>query len=221
MRGRSLFHLLLTPSVLSTVSVIVVAAVLLSASDIYYFAHDSLIYDYLFGPHGQITILEEGASGISAVFAALFSQPLGYDVLVFLGALIVGFMMYAILQVSSRGFFIVISTLLNVSLAQATGTKRALEIEIGSRIGFRLTTIVLWFLYWQLSLKIILPFCVLTSRVGTASLDTVSGWLYCLLSYALLVLALHLHVIFIRLFTLRPRLFGGRDVMLAILENRH
>jgi hypothetical protein len=129
MRGRSLFRLLLTPSVLSSVSVIVVAAVLLSASDVYYFAHDSLIYDYLFGPHGQITILEEGASGVSAIFAALFSQPLGYDVLVFLGALIVGFMMYIILQVSSRGFLIVISTLLNVSLAKAT-TKKALEMNL-------------------------------------------------------------------------------------------
>lgn len=219
MRGRSLFRLLLTPSVLSAVSTIVVAAVLLSIGNFYYLVHDSLLHNYLFGPHGQITNLEDNVSSMSTVLAASFPQPLGYILLVFLGALVVGFLVYFILQISSQGLFVIVSTLLDISLAKATGTKKALEFEIGLRIGFRLLALVLWFLYLQFSLLVVLPFCLLAGRVGAASLDTVSGWFYCLLSYLLLVLALHLHIIFMRLFTLRPRLFGGRDIMLAMLED--
>jgi len=220
MHQQHLLRLLFIPSVMSAVTVIVVAAALLITANVSYFLHDSLIYEYLFSPHGQVSILQDSTSTLGAVFDTVSAQPLTYNIVVLVGALIVGFLVYGVLQVMSHGLASVVSTLLNFRFARSTDTKIKMELELGSRIGIRIATAIIWVFYWLFSAKFILPFCVLAGRVGVGELDTAEGWFYCLLSYVLLVLSLHLHIILIRLFALRPRIFGGNDVMIAILEDR-
>jgi hypothetical protein len=56
---------------------------------------------------------------------------------------------------------------------------------------------------------------LLASKIRLQDFFINYGWVDSLVAVIVLALTLHLHIVFMRFVTLRPRLFGGTDELLA------
>ena len=72
----------------------------------------------------------------------------------------------------------------------------------------RLVTIFVWFVFWALFVKAIVPF-VLSKAVVAAAETSPSSLISFLIAFGVLVVSLHAHTVFIRLIALRARLFSN------------
>lgn len=203
MYQRRLALLLFTPSILSGAGIIFLAA-LLNAYGAWTFIHNNqLFYGFFSGAYGIQTYLWETSYGLSAWSKTFLSSSLAYYVLVAGVAVIAGLAVFALLQVlgvvQKEG-----------KLLSATQGNRTYHHEVLSRLGLRAVSIIGWTLFTAFFVSTLLPFVSLLNEMGVDAINNgEGGWLYCAASLALLILALHIHVIFARLVALRPRLFGG------------
>ncbi len=166
--------------------------------------HNPFLYDYLFGQYGVTSILNQSNSLLDP---AIFEQAYTYYIALALIAVLTGIAVYIVLQSFSRGVEDAREALSEIE--EAGSSRRSVEAEIGVRWAVRTASIVLWAVYLVFFTNALLPFCLLTTRQGTAALNQANGWAFELLGFMLLWLGLHQHVIFARLTLLRPRIFGG------------
>lgn len=196
------------PSLFSLTATLIVAGIVFGFISWTVVAQSPFFHEYFYGQYGVSTILNKTPDVLQAFKMTFFAQPASYNVTVLAVAAGIGLAVYIVLQLFSRAAADFSSTWRSVQ--QASGeSKKTLEQEIELRLGFRIAMGVLWFFYLLLFIKLLFPFTVLIERFGINALPDLSGWLYGLLGFALLVTSLHVHVIFMRLIVLRPRVFGG------------
>jgi hypothetical protein len=191
--------LVLKPSVFSVIVSLLLGTVMLGVANWSYIIDSLPFYDYFFGPEGLVTALQNSEEGSQAVTSTLFSQSLINNILTLLAALGVGLVVFIILEIVRR-----VRTP-DVPISPREAHRKAIV---------RVTVGILWLIYLQLTIKVLLPFCLLAAQVGIKALWQPKGFLYIVFGLALFCLCLHVHVICARLMLLRLRVFGGTATLL-------
>jgi len=75
-------------------------------------------------------------------------------------------------------------------------------------LAVRLMVVLLWVLYLQVFLKVFVPYVLAAAHVAATNLSSLGGAGYGLLALATGVLALHIHIVLLRLLLLKVRIFG-------------
>lgn len=214
MSQRRLLQLLLQPSLFSGTVIFILTCAVLGSSAWAYISSQQLFYDYLFGPYGLETYLWQHAAHATSVRDAFLASPIAYYIIVTLVATAIGFAVYVVLQ------------LLGV-LSQAAHTygqtRNRLHAVVSSRPLVRILGLLGWAAFGAFFFSTLLPFSLLSVQQGSERIrlhDISHGALYCLLAVGVLAWSLHLHVIFMRLVWLRPRVFGGDNEIEAALARR-
>jgi uncharacterized oligopeptide transporter (OPT) family protein len=162
-----------------------------------------------------VTALEE-SSGSASAFREALTQPSVSRNLAILGVSVLAIVaLFVIVRIILR-MLSGISMTFKEFQAVESPQKSAVEHELGKRMGIRLLVLVVWTAYTFVSVKVILPFCILASEVGLDQRkDTLDAVGYVLFASAVLFATLHVHVILARLFLLRPRVFGSDAAVLV------
>jgi NADH:ubiquinone oxidoreductase subunit 3 (subunit A) len=203
--------LLLRPSVLSACLSLLAGVIILGVANGSDVLKTFFFYDYFFGSDGLVTQLQP-RSGDESVIDAFFGSSLTFNVIIIGVALLLGIGTYALLALWGRAG----STTTMQELRAADGVSRsAMRMEFQRRLKIRLIVGIIWFIYFQISIKVLLPFCILASQVGIKALWDASGILYIVFALVLFATAVHVHVILLRLFALKPRVFGSKEAMLT------
>lgn len=206
-------RLLLLPSLFSSAVILLIVASVLGYNAWLYISEKKIFYDYLFGTHGLQTYLWVQSQQASAWSTVFLRSPLAYYVLVSAAATAAGLAVYVLLQwlgLIWRGG----GTFLR-ELRTPGSQHKNLVTEMLGRLGIRVVSLIGWAVYGAFFLSTLLPFTFVLYRL---SIDHIHAggqlwWAGCFIVALLFVLALHMHVVFLRLVFLRPRLFGGDQVI--------
>lgn len=209
--------LLLRPSSLGLILTLLLSSLFLGAVNWAFIANNALVSDYFLGRYGLVTTLQESPQGFSGLLHDVLGRPTARDALSFGFVFVLGVVVYSMLTIFSLAVNSTAGTW--SAWRKAGGIRRQVRSEITQRFGFRLAVFLLWLVYSWVFLKLLLPFSVSTSRFGIATVEALSGWLNIAIGLVVLFAALHVHVIFARLFALRPRLVHAADAMLE--DERH
>ncbi|HSX31875.1 MAG TPA: hypothetical protein VLF43_01315 [Candidatus Saccharimonadales bacterium] len=213
MNLRSLTRLLLTPSITSGVLTVAIALGVLGYSGWLYISDNQIFYDYLFGAYGLKTFVWQNSLGFSIWSQNFLSSPLAYYLLVGGAAITVGVAVFTVLQTTS-GFVRGTAELIDQAQFKGPSQRSALR-ELVSRLVLRTTALIGWAVYMAFFVSMLVPFSIVLNQMGIDRIR--NGAFYGILAtigaFAVLVLALHLHTVFLRLTALRPRLFGGDDAI--------
>lgn len=185
-------YLVLNPSLFSITMSFFVGVAVLSAANWSYVLHDILLYDYFFGPDGVMTAMLR-SDGDNTLIKSVFSQSFLNNTIVIFASLAVGVVFYLLLE----------------GIRHLRNPLPPLpHHEARQRATARLAIAVVWVVFIELSIKVILPFCVLATQVGIKSLWGFKG--FCLLLFGMLIFMAcwHVHTVLLRLFLLRVRVFG-------------
>jgi len=144
---------------------------------------------------------------------AAFNSNLSYNIAVICFALLFGLAIYAVVESIRHMMAEARATLTEVAYADRV-SKGSIERTLGLRIGLRAVSAFIWLGYTIFFFEAILPFCASFILKGTEHTPILSS-VRNLLAFVLLLLATHMHVLFIRLLVLRPRLFGSSDIYLS------
>ncbi len=220
MQQLRLLKLLLKPSWLSTLMAITLTTVVLGIGNWLYVTRNTFVSEYLFGDFGLVTSLQKSQGNLGQVVIDLFDKPFSYNVIVLLIAVVCGALVYIALESVTRSVDNVQETWEEIHYASGS-TRKLVEIELGMRWFIRIAALVSWIVYWILWLSIIIPFCLLASRLLLTDASTLAAWAYGGLGVVVCVASFQLHVVFIRLILLRPRVFGGRRAIELETYDQH
>jgi len=98
---------------------------------------------------------------------------------------------------------------LHSELGYVNANRHGLLMGAAKHLLLRLTVLMIWIAYIIFFMNHILPYCVASALAGTNDIGNLHGGLYILLSIAIMTLAIHLNIIFLRLLLLRPRVFSS------------
>lgn len=218
MKQLRLLGLLFTPSLSSALLAFVVAAMIIGVADWSFIQHQHLFYDSLFGRYGLVTALERAPDTFTAFKSTLFKSPLTYNLAVVVIAAMVGAIVYTLLEGFRHTLEGTSNAITEIELATPT-TRKVVEEEIIVRLFLRVTSLALWYFYWILFIGVMIPYCIMFSRTGVEQISgtDISGVGFVALGLVILMIGVHVHIVFARLSMLRPRLFGGHDVIATIL----
>lgn len=203
-----LLRLLLLPSTLSFFASLLITVALLLLINRSYVTHSELLYGYFFGKQGAVTALQSSSSTGSALSHILFGSSYTYYVLVLIIAVVVGALVYLTLGIFDR-------VKGNLSTAwwglhdDNQAFAKAMRTEVRTQAGVRITSFIIWIIFWTFSLKVVLPFCMLSFRTGVSQQIGWNASGEVALAIGVLWLCVHVHVVLLRCMTLRLRVFGG------------
>ena len=200
--NKYLILLLVKPSLTSLLLTVAVGIGLLGMANWAFITSNPFLYEFFFGKGGVVTAFES-----SPGFQAAETPSLIYFVGVSIAAIVGGGILFVILRALHTLFRKLSSSHQETRLEQYR--HHVLNQELGGRIAFRAGVFVVWVGYTALFLQFFLPFAILMSRIGAEQLDTPEGWIRNIWAFVIIFVCLHLHVIFARLFVMRPRLIGG------------
>lgn len=198
------------PSLASAVSVIIFGGVVLTAATFYYLSGSGLIYNFLFGNNSSVELQSQSRSTIVSFSNTVFGNPTLNKILYFAFWMLIGLLVYFLLYIVIKGTSSAVEEIEESKYTNAS--TKELTNQIIYRLLIRVVLIVSWIIYWILFIKSVLPFCVTATRVGAANLPSWNGISYMLLAGLLFALSLHVHIIFMRLISLRVRLLNSSDV---------
>lgn len=215
MRQRYLTKLLLSPSLSSGTLVLSVTGFLIGYSAWAYIRSSMQFYDLLTGPYGLNTYFWQQSAQATAAKHVFLGSPIAYYVLVGVAAIIVGLIVYTVLQ--SISLFISSMQQIWLQLEQLGPTRRAILRTLVLRLALRIVSLVGWAIFGAFFFSTFLPSVLILNQAGVARVlaGSLFGWFECLVAGLSLLVAFHLHTLFARLVFLRPRLFYGDE---AIIE---
>jgi hypothetical protein len=197
---------LLQPSVFSLICTGLFALATLLASSWSYFKTQSFFTTYFSGDYGLHTLVTDVNSTIGRTINAIIS----YNIIVVGFALLIGLIVFAILQSVHHMHEEVSDTIEDIKYAD-NKTKQTLEKGLELRIGLRGVTALAWLAYSLFFFNALVPLC--TTLVAKHASHPLGGPISNLIAFGILLVATHFHVIFARLMVLRPRLFGVDDLV--------
>jgi hypothetical protein len=195
---------LLTPSPLSFILSCLCAALVVVGISWASLQSQSFLSPYLSGEYGFTSILH----GLNVMLGTAFNSDLSYNIAVICFAALFGLGVYTTIA-SMRHIVNEAHVTLDEMEYADKRNKGAIGKSLGLRLGLRCVSGVVWLGYAIIFFNGILPFC--SSLISTGSTQLIS--LRSLAAFGLLFLAVHVHIIFVRLIALRPRLFGAYDVI--------
>ena len=220
MNQLRLLKLLLLPSLLSWLVSGTLALLVLGVANWVYFARSPSLYGFFFGPTGFVTVLQNTPNNLAAMAETVFNAPWAYQAVIMVIAILAGLLVYILLEGFDHAVLGAADVLQDIQYSDPQG-KRAVEREVSARLAVRSISLVGWVAYWLLFVQVLVPFCILTTRITIDELSSWTGWAKIILGAGLLLVGIHLHTVFARLVTLRPRLFGGRAVLEVEMEQEH
>lgn len=209
----SLAHLLLLPSVLSGVTTVLLVLIFGAASTWAYVSHSQLFYDQLFGPFGAVTSLLQAPDFFAVFRATIINNPLTYNTIIIVAAVVVGLLVYQLLEGLGRAAKG--TSVMWYGFQTQTNDAQQIAKETLTKLVIRVVSFVCWVLYMLFFINILAPFCILLLQLGIDTLEA-SDWFgaaVCLAALLFLAVSVHLHVVFARLCLLRPRIFGGWELV--------
>lgn len=212
MRQFRLFLILLLPSVFSVSITMVLAGVWMALNGWSKITDSSFVKGYL----GNASLTDQAPASFTGFFHTLFSGQAAYFLLVIAAAAGVSVLVYLFLGGIESTLSGILSSVFNLQSLSGQ-PKHELVVELLVRTVFRTTTLIAWIVYSALFIKVVLPFSVLIMRNAFSDIGNFS-LAYIIPAYLLVCACLHAHVIFLRLFLLRPRVFGSSDIIAAGLE---
>lgn len=192
--------LLFSPSLLSLVVVVVLAFGILGVSNWSFFTYNGWVFDFFYGDHGVVTAIEHSSNALAALQQGISSSPILYSAGIALAAIGAAVVVFVGVRSLERG----VHALRTIEASSAAARREGLEHAV-VRIG----VIAVWAVYWLFFLNIALPYCLLLSRIGAEDIMSLQGIGLNIVALFGLIVALHLHVVLLRLLFLRPRLLGG------------
>lgn len=187
----------------------ILAVVLLAGANYSYLSGSSLVFDFLFGKGTPYDLIQSSKNTASVVNQTVLGNPLLNKILFFGFWMMIGLFVYAAISVLSQSITDTEDDVEQMKYMNARKTK--LQHDIYLRLAIRAGGVLAACIYGWIFISIIFPYCVLASRVGLDKLFHISGILYIVISYIVILLALHIVVIIARLIVLRPRVFGEWD----------
>lgn len=204
-----LFIMTLQPSWISNAVVIVGSLIILGQANWSYVTYNPEWYDLFYGQFGITTAFEGAPNVLRGWQEGVFMSPVIYGALVILAAFVAACILFFTIRIGTRVWHA-----LRLSLESERHEMRQRVMARGAILGA-------WTIYMFITISLLTPFCILLSRIGAEELSTPEGITQNLIAGGLLVLTLHGHVIFIRLFCLRPRLLNSQRLMTeAFLSKR-
>lgn len=186
-----------------------------------YINEGQLFYNYISGPYGLKTYVWQHSAQATSARDAFLASSFTYYVLVVVVAVAAGLVVYAALQMATGLFASLRGVWRQVGGSQQLRQPAAVTEQL-SRLGLRLLSLAGWGMYSLFFFSTLLPFVTLFDQTGMDAIRAwrLVGWLECLAAAATLVIALHIHVLFARLTSLRPRLFFGEQAVLEAEARR-
>lgn len=212
--------LLFLPSLLSRFTSVLLTLLVLGAANWIYVARSPQLYDFFFGKTGFVTVLQNTPNNFNDMLTTIFSASITYKATIVLLAILAGLLVYVLLEGFGHAVLGAADAWEDIQTADTRG-KKAVEREVSVRLAVRCISLVSWLIYWLLFFQVLVPFCILTTRMTATELFSWSGGVRAIFGTALLLLGIHLHTVFMRLILLRPRLFGGDEVMRLEIEQDH
>jgi hypothetical protein len=202
-----LFIRLITPSPLSFVISCFFAGLILLAASWTYLRTQHFFNTYLSGDYGFNSVFHQ----INLSLGKTFDSDLSYNIAVICFAVLVGLGVYAIAE-SVRHMIAEAHTVLEEVEYADQRNKTIIERSLSIRVGLRALSAFVWLSYTIFFFNGILPYCASFISKGTGDLVVLAS-IRNFLAFVLLLLATHMHVVFVRLIILRPRVFGGTDAI--------
>ncbi len=201
--------LLLKPSLLSGTITGLLTVTVISIVAWSYISSQGLFYELLFGRLGVATILLSVPNNVFVLKHTILDSSATYYFIVVVAATMVGVLVYALLQGVGR-----VNQEAKIVASELRTHDRRLKATVYydlTRLGVRLAGLAGWLIYTLIFANILWPFVVSLMQVGLININgkTAGGWLNIAAAIVLLGVSLHLHVTFVRLISLRIRLFGG------------
>jgi hypothetical protein len=197
------------PSIASGLITSLLAAVMLAAANFSFLLRSGLLYDAFFGKGTPYDLIESSRDYIAVTNQVILGNPAFNKFMFFAFWMMVGLMVYALL--STLGQTIAETEEKLKSLRYVHARKAQIEQDLILRLALRAIGIIIAVVFGWLFIRLIFPFCVIASQIGLSNLSRLSGWLYLVLGYGVLLLSLHALVIILRLIVLKPRLYGDWD----------
>lgn len=218
MQEQRLFWLLLKPSLSSGWVTLFGAGLIMASSGWLYLSHNAAFYDYFFGPNGVNTLLLRLPNTGVLLRTWLLGNTATYYIALVVTAVIAGLTVFAILQGVRR---LMQQSSFSWNLLRSHSSQASAEIHaLFVRLALRVLSCLGWSVYIVLSTAVLMPFALLLlqSGIDAISTDTLVGLLNIAECFVALLIFIHVHIVFLRLVLLRPRLFGTRDIELAELR---
>lgn len=158
------------------------SGLLLSISNSPRITHIGVMDRYFFGPEGLVASVNDGNTKIVQFVSGLVRNTAIGSVLVVLALIVIA---------------VVLQRFGNAWLAKFNKTQQWLWAAGG----------LILVVYAFFAIKYLMPFALLVAQTGVYSIYHTAGWLYLLLGYFMMTLALHWFVPFLRLASWHARLF--------------
>lgn len=210
MRKIDTVSIFVSPSIVSGSITLIGAAGLLLITNASFLQNGGFINTLLLGQtsdSGLIAIAEQTRFELSEL---TLGNPLLNKILFFLFWMMVGLVVYIIINTIGQTISMVTSTIEEQKYFHARKTQ--IQESFWLRSAVRLAAIIGLLFFYGLFISFIMPFSTLAAQAWLGGLQTVIGWFYGGLGFIVLVLALHVFAVLFRLIALRPRLFGGWGV---------
>ncbi|MGH7249945.1 MAG: hypothetical protein ACREGC_03140, partial [Minisyncoccia bacterium] len=205
------FIQVMLPSLASSLIIVGISLTGFAIATFYYLSGNGAIYNFLFGPDSSAELISQSRGSFDAITSTIFGNPLLNKILYFAFWMIVGLLVYFMLYVIIKGAATAAEDIEEAKYKNAQPNK--LVQGIITRLAVRAILVVAWMIYCVLFIKTLLPFSVLSMKIGVVNFTSPDGWFYTIIALFVLVTSLHLHVIFMRLITLKVRLIDSADVV--------
>jgi hypothetical protein len=162
---------------------------------------------YFSGDYGLNLLFQR----INVILGAALNSSLAYNVAAVTFAALVGLSIYVV--VASFQYMVTEAQVIRDEIEFTNqAVRHRVEAILGLRLGLRAAGLLAWSLYSVFFFNIIVPYCV---ALTTAGADGNVGSTHWLAAVLLLLAASHIHVIFMRLLALRPRVFDAADTLVG------
>lgn len=197
------------PSILSAALAVFGSILILILTNLSFLINSGLFYEALLGKGSSIDLIQSSHDTLTSFSDLTLGNTIFNKILFFGFWMMVGLLVYASIISISHVFGEVEQDVQSMHYLHTR--KRFVEQRALLRFALRGAALLGFMLLSWVMLRVLLPFCILSVRVGLNQLSQPSGWGYCVLGFAVLTLCLHLYAIIFRLLTLKPRVFGNLE----------
>jgi hypothetical protein len=213
MKNMRFTRLILQPSAGGLLGILGLSLLVMLISGLSFVSKSGLLYDYLFGSGSSSSLIETSKSTIAIFSEAFFGNPFLNKVLFFVFWMLIGLIVYLFISglgagASEAGRVIEESRFVHAE-------KQRITSDFRLKLTLRLIALGLIVFYSVLFVKVLLPFGVLCARIVAGGLGDAGNWVYGLLGFLVLSGSFYLWLVLLRFLTLRPRLVGGWEDIIA------
>jgi len=210
MQQRRIIVFLLRPSSFETTILLLFSVVFIALASWSAITHSPLFFDMFFGDTGIVSNLNKASDTINAYVSDFSAHPSLYYVVSLLIALVVGLSVFVAMQSITSGVS-AFSHFLSDIHTTTEENRKIYQKEVELRAVARLLVFIIWIIVTAISVTWAFPQAIELSQTGAMALPEIRGIWHVALAVAVVFALLHLQVVLLRLFLLRPRVFGLED----------